>query len=432
MERKIIEKLLAWKKKSNRKPLIIRGARQIGKTYILKEFGKNYYPKCAYINCDNNSLMKKIFDNDYNMSRVIRELSVISGINITPKDTLIILDEIQEIPKGLTSLKYFCEDAPDYHVVVAGSLLGLSLYQNYSFPVGKVDMMNMYPMSFGEFLLAMKKDVLFSALKKNDFEVINSVSNTLIDLLRQYYFVGGMPEAVKTYVKTQDVQQVREIQQNILDAYRIDVLKHAPKSEIQKIFLVFDNIVAQLAKDNKKFVLSKLKSGARLKDYEVAIQWLIDCGIVYKVCRTNKAELPLNFYQDANIFKLYFVDCGLMGALSQTPAQKVLLGENVFVEYKGAFTENFVLQQLKSANKVDAIFYYTNDNSTLELDYLVQKEEKIIPVEVKAEQNLRSKSLQSFLSKNPTLNAVKFSMQNYIEQERIINVPLACVEFYNF
>lgn len=410
-----------------RKPLILQGARQVGKTYILKEFGAREYSEVVYINCDDNNDMQNMFV-DYDVDRIIRSLSAISGVSIKPSTTLLILDEIQEVERGLASLKYFCEKAPEYHVAVAGSLLGITLHEGTSFPVGKVDMLYMYPMDFEEFLLAMGKEQLVELLRNNSWAALTPLRGMLTELLRQYYFVGGMPEAVKTYVERGDIWEVRSIHSKIIDAYRNDMSKHVPKQQVQRINMVWNSIPSQLARDNKKFIYGALRKGARANDFEIAIQWLVDSGLVHKVHRISKPVVPLKFYEDMASFKLFLLDCGLLGALSETPPEQILIGDNVFEEYKGAFTENYVLQQLKSLPRT-FVYYYSNDNSTLEIDFVVQHEAHVIPIEVKAEENLRAKSLRQFVTDNSGLHGVRFSMSDYREQDWLTNVPLWAVRW---
>ena len=425
MERSIYSSLKKWKDSPTRKPLILQGARQVGKTYILKEFGAREYSEVVYINCDDNNDMQNMFV-DYDVDRIIRSLSAISGISIKPSTTLLILDEIQEVERGLASLKYFCEKAPEYHVAVAGSLLGITLHEGTSFPVGKVDMLYMYPMDFEEFLLAMGKEQLVELLCNNSWAALTPLRGMLTELLRQYYFVGGMPEAVKTYVERGDIWEVRSIHSKIIDAYRNDMSKHVPKQQVQRINMVWNSIPSQLARDNKKFIYGALRKGARANDFEIAIQWLVDSGLVHKVHRISKPVVPLKFYEDMASFKLFLLDCGLLGALSETPPEQILIGDNVFEEYKGAFTENYVLQQLKSLPRT-FVYYYSNDNSTLEIDFVVQHEAHVIPIEVKAEENLRAKSLRQFVTDNAGLHGVRFSMSDYREQDWLTNVPLWAV-----
>lgn len=393
----------------------------------MKEFGAREYSEVVYINCDDNNDMQNMFV-DYDVDRIIRSLSAISGISIKPSTTLLILDEIQEVERGLASLKYFCEKAPEYHVAVAGSLLGITLHEGTSFPVGKVDMLYMYPMDFEEFLLAMGKEQLVELLRNNSWAALTPLRGMLTELLRQYYFVGGMPEAVKAYVERGDIWEVRSIHSKIIDAYRNYMSKHAPKQQVQRINMVWNSIPSQLARDNKKFIYGALRKGARANDFEIAIQWLVDSGLVHKVHRISKPVVPLKFYEDMASFKLFLLDCGLLGALSETPPEQILIGDNVFEEYKGAFTENYVLQQLKALSRT-FVYYYSNDNSTLEIDFVVQHEAHVIPIEVKAEENLRAKSLRQFVTDNSGLHGVRFSMSDYREQDWLTNVPLWAVRW---
>ena len=427
MERYIYQQLLEWKASPTRKPLILQGARQVGKTYILKEFGKREYKNLVYINCDNNEDMREIFI-DYDIPRIIRGLSAMSHQSIQPGDTLIFLDEIQEVERGLAVLKYFCENAPEYHVVVAGSLLGITLHEGTSFPVGKVDMLYLYPMDFEEFLLAMDERRLVDIMKDHDWKTLDLLRSHCEELLRQYYFTGGMPEAVARYITTQDIWAVRSVQEKIIEAYRTDISKHAPTNQVQRINMVWNSIPSQLARDNKKFIYGALKKGGRANEFELAIQWLMDAGLVYKIPRISKAGVPLKFYEDLSAFKLFLLDCGLLGALSQTPPQQMLIGDNIFEEYKGAFSENYVLQQLRVIPHT-YVYYYSNDNSTMEIDFVVQHEAEVIPVEVKAEENLKAKSLHQYVKDNPGLHGLRFSMSPYREQDWLTNVPLYAVKF---
>ncbi len=427
MERAIYQQLKEWKNSPTRKPLILEGARQVGKTYILKEFGSQEYNNLVYINCDNNDKISTIFS-DYDIPRIIRSLSAISSESIVPGKTLIVLDEIQEINKGLASLKYFYENAPEYHIAVAGSLLGITLHEGSSFPVGKVDILHLYPMDFEEFLLAMGKENLVEIMRSRDWQTLNPLGSLYEELLRQYYFTGGMPEAVASYIQSQDIWTVRNIQEKILIAYRNDISKHAPINQVQRINMVWKSIPSQLARDNKKFIYGAIKKGARAKEFEVAIQWLIDAGLIHKVSRIKKATIPLSFYEDVSAFKLFMLDCGLLGAMSQTPPEQILIGNNIFEEYKGAFSENYVLQQLLCIPRT-YIYYYNNENSTMEIDFVVQHETSIIPIEVKAEENLRAKSLRQYVQDNPGLHGFRFSMSPYREQEWLTNVPLYAVKY---
>ena len=353
-------------------------------------------------------------------------LSAISQVDITPGDTLVVLDEIQDCPKALEALKFFCEETPDIHIIVAGSLLGLSLHNGVSYPVGKVEELRLYPMSFLEFLNAMNKTQLLSILKSKNWTVINMLEKDLISLLRQYYYVGGMPAAVLAHAEQKGLQEVRSIQQQILADYRRDFSKHAPAREVPRINMVWDSIPAQLAKENKKFIYGAVKKSARAVDFEMGIQWLIDAGLAYKVIRVNAPRLPLKFYEDTDAFKLFMLDVGLMGAMTETPAEAMLVGDNVFSEYKGAFTELYVFTQLKALGM--SLYYHSISNSTIEIDFLTQHHGKVVPIEVKAEVNVKSKSLRTFITNNPELKAVRFSMLPYKEQDWMINVPLyACM-----
>lgn len=427
MERYIYQQLLKWKSSATRKPLILQGARQVGKTYILKEFGKREYKNLVYVNCDHNEDMSNMFS-DYDIPRIIRSISAITHQNIIPGESLIFFDEIQEIEGGLAALKYFYEKAPEYHVVVAGSLLGITLHEGTSFPVGKVDLLYLYPMDFEEFLLAMNEEQLVKIMRSKDWKTLTMLRSHCEELLRQYYFTGGMPEAVDAYIKRQDIWEVRAIQEKIIIAYRNDISKHAPTNQVQRINMVWNSIPSQLARDNKKFIYGAVKKGSRANDFELAIQWLIDAGLVHKISRINKAAVPLKFYEDMNAFKLFVLDCGLLGAMSQTPPQQILIGNNIFEEYKGAFSENFVLQQMLVLPHT-YIYYYSNENSTMEIDFVVQHEANIIPVEVKAEENLKAKSLHQYVKDNPGLHGLRLSMSPYREQDWLTNVPLYAAKF---
>lgn len=427
MRRNIFSQLIKWKNGTNRKPLILNGARQVGKTYILKEFGRTQYKNTAYVNCDNNDTIEKIFSQGYDVRRIILSLSAVTHIRIEPHNTLIILDEIQESPLALNSLKYFYENAPEYHIAVAGSLLGISLHSGTSFPVGKVDMLKMYPMTFDEFLPAIGEPQLLQILKSCDYELMNSFSSKLTDCLRQYYFTGGMPAVVKEYAANHDINETRAIQKQILFDYRRDFSKHAPSSQIPRINQVWDSIPSQLAKDNKKFIYGAVKKGGRASEFELAIQWLIDAGLVYRVNRITSPSIPLKFYEDISAFKLFTLDVGLMGAMVDTPPENVLIGDSQFREYKGAFTELFVLTQMITHNL--PIYYFSANDSRVEIDFIVQKGAIVIPVEVKAEVNVKSKSLHMYIDKHPQLKGLRLSMQPYQDQGWMENKPLYMVNF---
>lgn len=431
MEREIYKKLIEWKNKQGRKPLILNGARQVGKTYILQQFGQNEYKKCAFFSLDRSPKVAEVFEKGGSTADMLMALSAISQIDITPNDTLVVLDEIQDCPKALEALKFFCEDAPHVHIIVAGSVLGLSLHGGVSYPVGKVEELRLYPMNFIEFLDAMDKKQLVSILESGNWNVINMLESELTSLLRQYYYVGGMPAAVLAFVQQKGVNEVRSIQQQIVQDYRRDFSKHAPEREVPRINMVWDSIPAQLAKENKKFVYGAVKKSARSADFELAIQWLIDAGLAYKVQRVNAPRLPFKFYEDLNAFKLFMLDVGLMGAMAETSAESMLVGDNVFSEYKGAFTELFVFTQLKSRHF--SLYYHTVENSTIEIDFLTQWHDRVIPIEVKAEVNVKAKSLHTFINNNPELQGLRFSMLPYKKQDWVINVPLyACLVPFDY
>lgn len=426
MERIDIQKLIFWKNSTDRKPLVLNGARQVGKTWLLREFARREYAKEAYIVCRKNDLVQQVFKQDFNVERILRALRAISGVDITPGDTLIILDEVQDIPEALEALKYFCENAPEYHIAVAGSLLGISLHSNVSYPVGKVNTLNVYPMNFEEFLLAKGEIEAYKLLTSRDFSVINLLHDKFVDLLRQYYYVGGMPEVVKKYVETGALQEVRRIQNEILHGYDRDFSKHAPKEQVPRIRMVWKSIPSQLFKDNKKFIYGTLRKGARANDFEIAIQWLIDAGLLYKVSRCTKPALPLDIYEDLAAFKLYMVDLGLLGAMVGTEPSQILINNAAFTEYKGGLTEQYVLQQMKS-HGVSPIYYHKTDDSRLELDFVIQQQAHLLPIEVKAGGNVRANSLSTLLKNTPSLTAVRYSMLPYKEQGQLTNIPLYAV-----
>lgn len=423
MYREAVKQLEQWKNDPRRKPLILRGARQVGKTWLMKEFGKKYYKKCAYISMDENERMENVFRDAFDIERILLALEIEAGFKITPEDTLIILDEVQEIPRALKSLKYFYEQAPQYHIIAAGSLLGIALHEGTSFPVGKVDFCDLYPMTFREFLLACGQERFVALMDQHDFAMMKNFKSEIIDYLRYYYYVGGMPEAVETYVETKDFNSVRSVQDRLLMAYENDLSKHAPAETVTKIRMLWNSIPTQLARENKKFVYGLVREGARAREYEVAITWLVDVGLVYKVGRVNKPDFPLRAYQDFSAFKLFVLDVGLLGAMSRLSAKILLEGSRLFEEFKGALTEQYVLQQLV-VNRENDIFYWSADHGTGEIDFLVQMDDKIVPIEVKAEENLQAKSLKMFVQKYDMKYAVRTSMSDYREQEWMVNYPL--------
>ena len=425
MRRTATQQLYKWKESKDRKPLILLGARQVGKTWLLQDFGKRAYKKCAYVNFEDNDMLRNVFLNDFDISRIITSIQWSTDVEID-KDTLIILDEIQEAPRGITALKYFCEKAPEYHVAAAGSLLGIAMHKNDSFPVGKVDFMHLYPLSFMEFLNAVGEESMANRISAKDWQILTSFRPKFENRLRQYYFTGGMPAAVSSFAKDGDLSKVRSIQNAILESYERDFSKHAPAIEVPRIRMVWRSVPAQLAKENKKYIYGLLKEGARAKDFELAIEWLKDAGLIYKVNRCKKAQLPLTAYEDFSAFKIFLSDIGLMCAMSNVPPQSILNGNVLFSDFKGALTEQYVLQQLKTDSSL-SIFYWSAENSRGEIDFLIQDGEKIIPIEVKAEENLQAKSLRVFIERNKGLHGIRLSMSPYREQDWMTNIPLYAV-----
>ena len=423
MYREKIEELKKWKNSESRKPLIIRGARQVGKTWLMKEFGEKYYQKCAYINFDDNSRMNKLFEEDFDIDRIIQGLKIESGVNIEAENTLIILDEIQETPKALKALKYFCENAREYHIISAGSLLGVAIHEGTSFPVGKVDFLDLTPLSFFEFLEALGENELLKLLKNNDFDMITVFETKLKEYLKIYYYVGGMPEVVNAYIEHKDLNETRKIQKKLLDAYEQDFSKHAPTNVVPRIRQLWNNIPTQLAKENKKFIYGLIREGARAREYEIALSWLIDCGLIYQVNRVNTAKIPLSAYQDFNAFKLYLLDVGLLTAMAGVDAKTLLEGNEVFQEFKGSLTEQYVLCQIKECTNLDT-FYWSSDTGSAEIDFITQIDGNNVPIEVKANENLQSKSLKSFVQKYNTKINIRTSMSSYRKEEWLINIPL--------
>ena len=428
MERTVYQKLIEWKESPARKPLVLLGARQVGKTYILKEFGRREFKNIVYINCDNNSFAANLFT-DFDIPRIIHAIEVNYEVKIEAGKTLLFFDEIQEITGGTASLKYFCEDMRQLHVVPAGSLLGLAVREDESFPVGKVNTIKMFPMTFTEFLLAMGRSQRRDAVLSADWELLRHLHDILTEMLRQYYFVGGMPEAVSQWAATSNPKAVRQAQKDILQTYYLDFGKRG-KTMVHRIRQVWDCIPAQLAKENKKFIFGAIKKGARAADFEAAIQWLVDAGLIYRVCRTSTPKYPLKFYKDNDAFKIYMLDCGLLAYLSEARPQDMLLGDNAFTEFKGAFTENYFLQELVGIGDIPT-YYYSKDNSTLEIEFLVQYDGQVFPCEVKAEHNVKAKSLSNFVANEypeQHLHGLRFSMMPYIDQGWMENIPLSCVE----
>ena len=427
MDRIAMEKLISWKKKKNRKPLIIEGARQVGKTWLMKEFGKLYFADTIYVNFDSNAWLSDLFSSDLDPERLITGLEIYAGRKINPENTLLIFDEVQEVPRALSSLKYFYEDAPEYYIVCAGSLLGIALHEGTSFPVGKVDFLKLYPLSFREFLMATGKGRFAELLSTRDFQMMTSFKQTYIDALKYYYYVGGMPEAVLNFSEEKDFNEVRSIQKRILDAYEQDFSKHAPVELVPKIRMLWNSIPSQLAKENKKFIYGLLREGARAKDYETAIMWLSDCGLIHKVSRVNTIGIPLKAYEDLKAFKLFVLDVGLLSCMTGLSQRTLLDGNQLFVEFKGALTEQYVCQQLQTIADLQT-YYYTNDRGSCEIDFVVDNGDRIIPVEVKAEINLRAKSLKVYQEKFQPKLSIRTSMADYRKEDWLINLPLYAID----
>jgi len=426
MERHALNDLKNWKSRSGRKPLIIRGTRQVGKTWLMKEFGKNEYEQIAYVNFESSRSLHTLFKEDYDVDRIITAIQIETGVKITADNTLIIFDEIQEAKGAITSLKYFCENAPQYHIISAGSLLGISLHEQSSFPVGKIEFMDLFPLNYAEFLIAMDQQPLLDLIVSKKWTLIKSFKSKLIQYLRSYYYIGGMPEVVVSYRENNDFREVRTIQKQLLEAYENDFSKHAPYDIVPRIRMLWNSIPSQLAKENKKFIYKAVKPGSRAKDYELALTWLIDCGLVHKINRVSKPGIPLKAYEDFNAFKLFMTDVGLMGAMGDLDVRTLLEGNLVFEEFKGALTEQFVLQQLKSIPDI-VINYWSAERSTAELDFLIQYSGEVIPVEVKSEENLQAKSLKTYCQKYSPKLAVRTSMSDFRQEDRMTNLPLYAI-----
>ncbi len=430
MYRTKIKKLIDWKLNKNKKPLILLGARQVGKTWLLQSFGKAEYKQMLYINFEDDGAPKDIFQSDFDIDRIITLLNAYSGLRISAEDTLLIFDEIQTAPRGITALKYFYEKAPQYHVIAAGSLLGISIHPEDSFPVGKVEFLTLYPLSFTEFLLALNETGLVELMEKREWELLNTFKSKLINYLRYYFFVGGMPEVVLRFSENKDWNEVRKIQREILKSYENDFSKHAPKEILARIKMVWESIPAQLAKENKKFIYGIIKEGARAKDFELAIQWLVDSGLLHKVYSVSKPALPLAAYKELSAFKLYHNDTGLLCAMTQLNAKTLLNGDAVFTEFKGAISEQFVFQQLLPKEEI-AINYFTFSNSKYEIDFIIQNaNDEIIPIEVKSGENLKARSFKLFCEKFEPNTAIRSSLSNYQIERSMLNVPLYIVDAY--
>ena len=426
MYRESIASLKKWKEDKFRKPLIVRGARQVGKTWLLQEFGRTSYAKFIYVNFEETPSLQSIFSSDFDIERIITVLQIHAQMTITAEDTLIVLDEIQSAERGVTSLKYFCEKVPQYHVIAAGSLLGMGLHSQVSFPVGKVDFLDLRPFSFSEFLLSQDEKALVEALKAKNWSVVSMFTEKLKEYLRYYFYVGGMPEVVDAFAQTRDWQLVRRIQNRILNSYEGDFSKHAPNETVPRIRMVWQSIPSQLAKENKKFVYGVIREGARAKDFELAIQWLTDCGLLLKSHRVSKPGIPLAAYQDISVFKLFLHDVGLLGAMAGLNVRTIIEGDEIFTEFKGALTEQYVMQQLRLDSE-RYIGYWTNDRSTSEVDFVIQEEGEVIPIEVKSGENLKAKSFRLFCEKYKPSKAIRTSLSDYKEESWMENVPLYAI-----
>ncbi len=425
MKRFAMKQLEAWKDSPRRKPLIIEGARQVGKTWLVEEFASTHYRNFVKINFEEQVYLRDLFKTDFDTERILTAIKAATHQNIIPGETLIFLDEIQDAENGLTSLKYFCENAPEQHIIVAGSLLGIELHRNTSFPVGKVRFMTLRPMSFLEFLLAIGEEGLENMLEKNDWANIEIFAAKLKELLKMYYYVGGMPEAVLAFSERRDFDEVREIQHEILKSYDYDFSKHAPAEIVPRIRQLWHSLPAQLSKENRKFIYGLVKSGARARKYEAALQWLIDGGLVYKICNVTAPRIPLKSYEDDSAFKLFAVDVGLLGAMSTLDSESIVEGNRIFTEFKGALTEQYALQELILHHEP---FYFAKPNSQMEIDFLIQEKGNVIPIEVKAEENLRARSLRQFVADYSPKEAYRLSMSNYRKEEWMVNIPLYAVE----
>lgn len=425
MKRHALNQLIKWKESRRRKPLIVEGARQVGKTWLVKEFAATHYKNLVYINFEEHIFMRNLFEGDFDIKRILDALSAASHQTITPGETLIFFDEIQEAKNGITALKYFMENAPEHHVVAAGSLLGLELHSQTSFPVGKVQFLNLYPMSFMEFLDALGEEPLSKVITEQNWTNINLFSSRLKELLKQYYFVGGMPEAVLSFSESRDWKEVREIQNDILESYDRDFSKHAPADIVPRIRQLWQSLPSQLSKENRKFIYGLIKEGARAREYEIALRWLFDSGLIYKVSNVTAPRIPLRSYEDQSAFKIFMVDIGLLGAMSGLDSRTIISGNEIFTEFKGALTEQYVLQQLILRHEP---FYFAKANSRLEIDFLIQEEGQVIPIEVKAEENLKAKSLRQFVTDNNSPQAYRASMSPYRWEEWMTNIPLYCIQ----
>ncbi len=427
MERALMKELVSWKNKAGRKPLIINGARQVGKTWLMEEFGRCHFNKTIYLNFDYDEQIRKVFESGNSIDEIIRAIKIKEG-TFSPDETLLIFDEVQECPKALGMLKYFYEKVPEYYIVAAGSFMGIALHSGTSFPVGKVEIKTLFPFTFEEFLNALSETELCSLLETDSFSLISSFSEKYKNLLKMYYYVGGMPEAVKCYIESGNLEDVREIQNRLLLYYSMDFSKHVPKEQIPRVQMVWDSIPAQLAKENRKFLYGMVREGARAKEYELAIQWLSDYGLVHKCTRVSKPGLPLLSYAEQASFKLYFLDVGLLAARGKLSAKVLLDGSRIFEEFKGALTEQFVAEQLIASGH--ELYYYSTEKSSGEIDFITQIDDRCVPLEIKAAENLQAKSLRAFCEKYKPDIAIRSSMSDYRKETWMVNVPLYYLSNY--
>ncbi|MBQ4646954.1 MAG: ATP-binding protein [Candidatus Gastranaerophilales bacterium] len=427
MKRKLLNNLIEWKNDKNHKPLVLEGARQVGKTWLMKEFGRTQYKKVAYINFDRNEKMCKVFETDLDTNRLVTAVELDVEFKITPENTLIIFDEIQECPRAITSLKYFNEDAPQYDIIAAGSLLGVAHHFGTGFPVGKVEFLRLYPLSFTEFLDAMGKEQFVELIEKQDFEMIKLFNTKFEDLLKQYTYIGGMPEVVQDFVDNKDFKKVRTIQKRILSSYEKDFSKHIPANTVEKVRMLWNSVPTQLAKDNKKFIYNAVKKGARAKEFETALTWLKDAGLIYQVYKITKPGLPIGAYEDLDSFKLFVLDVGLLGALVNLDAKTILDRYEIFQEFKGAMAEQYVLQQFKTIKDLP-VYYWTNETSRSEVDFVIQLDSKAVPVEVKAATNLKARSLKIYIEQFKPKLSLRTSLADYKKTDNLVDLPLYTVE----
>lgn len=423
MERTLMKQLVEWKDSPTRKPLILKGARQVGKTWLMKEFGKRYFKKVAYVNFDHNPVMQHIFDQDFDIRRILMAVNIETGVTVTPGDTLIIFDEVQEAPSAISSLKYFCENGPEYPIIAAGSMLGVALHEGISYPVGKVNTLSLYPLSFYEFLMAQGEEGLARLLDSRDMDLMSSFHDKYVTALKNYYYIGGMPEIVRFFSENKDYTVVRKMQEELLEMYEADFSKHMDPRELPRIRMVWHAIPVQLAKENKKFFFGQVKKGSRARDFEMAVEWLSDCGLITRVNRVTKPAVPLKAYVEENAYKLYFLDTGLLGALSGLDVKSILEGNRIFTEFKGALTEQYVCQQLIADRGMD-LFYMLSESGRYEIDFLVQYEGNVVPIEVKAGQTVHAKSLRVYCEKYAPFLAVRLSMNPFEKQAPLLNMPL--------